>query len=230
MVKFGDFFKTILKGKNIGNKVKNKFFLKKIVQKNEPTQLIEEDNPKDDNLEIKTDQISTTTAIINNDQKKDATMSSDERKDSIWKTEKKGLKLFNKGMFKPKVKVNTNNSQAEETTINDARTKENEIEKKEIVIDKKENEIDKKENDTSMEHDKKEADDEKKKEEEEDIIKIKHEWWVKMKTIIAFFMKFEYRMISYFIQEKAAFLKTDICSLFFIRILVKLAFTAVLAP
>jgi hypothetical protein len=66
--------------------------------------------------------------------------------------------------------------------------------------------------------------------EEEEILRIRNEWWVKIRSILTFFFKFEYKLISFFIQEKGIFLKTDMATLFFVRIFLQLSLSAILSP
>ncbi len=65
---------------------------------------------------------------------------------------------------------------------------------------------------------------------EEDVLRIRNEWFVKIRTIVTFFFKFEYKLISFFIPEKGIFLKTDMATLFFVKIFLQLSLSAILSP
>lgn len=65
---------------------------------------------------------------------------------------------------------------------------------------------------------------------QDEILRIKNEWWVKVTSILTFFFKFEYKLVSFFIQEKGIFLKSDMATLFFVRIFLQLSLSAILSP
>jgi len=67
-------------------------------------------------------------------------------------------------------------------------------------------------------------------EKKEEVIELEKEWWIKFKSITKMFFKYEYKIGNFFIGKKSMFLKTDICTLFIMRLLAQLAVAAILSP
>lgn len=67
-------------------------------------------------------------------------------------------------------------------------------------------------------------------EKKEEVIELEKEWWIKFKSITKMFFKYEYKIGNFFIGEKSMFLKTDICTLFIMRLLAQLTVAAILSP
>ena len=73
--------------------------------------------------------------------------------------------------------------------------------------------------------------DEDKKDDDTDIeIKVKNEWFIKFKSIILYFFKYEYSLLTIWIREPTSMLKTDLISIFFIRVIASLSIVALLSP
>lgn len=205
MVSFTDLVKTLIKTrKTISDKVRKKFTVKKTLISEGANKEIEEI------LEAKKDV-----------EKAKSIEDSLEVPPPEDKPKKKGLSLIKKGLFAKKKSKEVKPVTDTPDVIGSTET--------EKPLERKESTVEEKINGRPSEIDKQNIP-ENKPAEEEEIIKIRNEWWIKLKTILIFFMKFEYKLISFFIPEKNIMLKSDVCSLFFVRMMIQLSVGAILAP
>ena len=61
-------------------------------------------------------------------------------------------------------------------------------------------------------------------------ISVKNEWFIKFKAIVKHFFRNEYSLISIWLQEPTNMLKTDLLTIFFIRVVFSLSIVAFLSP